>query len=58
MAYLVDISSGINVHGRPPRSLFPPFHGGNTGSIPVGRARDKKIPVIPERSTASKPVVW
>jgi hypothetical protein len=40
MAYIFDISSGIGVHDRPPMSLFPPFHGGNTGSIPVGRASD------------------
>jgi hypothetical protein len=38
MAYAVDISSEIDVHGRPPMSSFPLFHGGNTGSIPVGRA--------------------
>src|SRR5262249_49573731 len=34
------ISMFIHVRGGPPESMFPAFHGGNTGSIPVGRASE------------------
>src|SRR5262249_45633294 len=44
----------VEVRRNPPAFANWPFHGGNTGSIPVGRAR-LSTPVSPSCTSASRP---
>jgi hypothetical protein len=54
VAQAIEITKFMEVYGSPPTSGLPDFHGGNTGSIPVGRA--SKIKDLVKPSGAMGPV--